>query len=274
LNSTNELEQARLATRRWELTNTRLLLGVAESEDSINKQIDPEKRRIRIVKRFRLVAKPGVAQVTSLDQIGAELDPAGPYVLYEFTGALPRAKFYEHWAVQTHEAAALKELASKSFDPKQRLIVNVEGVPGASAVNTNDNSAAVEFVRYSPRDVVLKSVQQDAGILLLNDRYDPNWKVQVDGRPEKLLRCNHFMRGVYLQPGSHTVEFRFQPPYKLIYVSLAAMLLGAVLLGAVIATGRRDPLKKASVPERNKFGPFPARVGEKRPQQLPIRVGK
>jgi hypothetical protein len=274
-NNEDPTEQARLATRKWELTNTRFLLGVADSEAGINGQLDPEQRRIRITQRFRLNAKPGVRQVTMLDQITAELDPAGPYVLYEFTGALPRAKFYEHWEVLTNEAAVLPELASKSFDPKRNLVVNTEGMPGASATNTNDNSAAVEFLRYSPRDIVLKSVQQNAGILLLNDRYDPNWNVRVDGRPEKLLRCNHFMRGVYLQPGSHVVEFRFQPPYKLIYMSLAALLLAAILLGAVIATGRRPTLKAESVTGRNnKFEPVPARAAEKRAQPMTAKVGK
>jgi hypothetical protein len=195
--------------------------------------------------------------------------------LFEFGGALPRAKFYQHWEVRTNGQAVLQELASRSFEPARSLIVDAQGLPGTGATNTNDSSAAVEFVRYSPRDIVLKSVQPNAGVLLLNDRYDPNWSVRVDGRPEKLLRCNYLMRGVYLQPGSHLVEFRFQPPFKLIYVSLAALLLGVVLLGAVIATGRRLTLKAESVTGRNnRFASAPAKTGEKRAQQVTAKVGK
>jgi hypothetical protein len=44
-------------------------------------------------------------------------------------------------------------------------------------------------------------------VLLLNDRYDSDWKVWVDRKPETLLRCNYLTRGVYLQPGAHVVEF-------------------------------------------------------------------
>ena len=68
-------------------------------------------------------------------------------------------------------------------------------------------------------------------MLLLNDKYDPNWKVTVNGRPETLLRCNYIMRGVAVQPGEQTVEFRFQPPVNSLYVSLAAVILG---LGACV----------------------------------------
>ena len=36
--------------------------------------------------------------------------------------------------------------------------------------------------------------------------------VTVDGQPAHLLRCNYIMRGVYLTPGRHSIEFRFRTP--------------------------------------------------------------
>jgi hypothetical protein len=47
---------------------------------------------------------------------------------------------------------------------------------------------------------------------LLNDRFDPQWSVTVDGKTSTLLRCNYLMRGVQLEPGPHTVKFSFQIP--------------------------------------------------------------
>jgi uncharacterized membrane protein YfhO len=76
----------------------------------------------------------------------------------------------------------------------------------------------------------------------LNDKYDPNWQVQVDGKPAPLLRANFIMRGVYLAPGSHTVEFRFQPPVGALYVSLTAIGLGLVLLGFLAGAGRKSEI--------------------------------
>jgi uncharacterized membrane protein YfhO len=60
----------------------------------------------------------------------------------------------------------------------------------------------------------------------------------VDGRPETLLRCNFVMRGVQLPAGRHTVEFRFDPPYHLLYVSLSGIGLGLLLLTVILAVGR------------------------------------
>jgi len=39
-----------------------------------------------------------------------------------------------------------------------------------------------------------------------------HWQVFVNGKPAELLRCNFIMRGVYLTPGAHTVEFKFTLP--------------------------------------------------------------
>lgn len=44
------------------------------------------------------------------------------------------------------------------------------------------------------------------GILLLNDLYHPDWKVSINGKKGEILTANYLMRGVWLPPGSHTVE--------------------------------------------------------------------
>ena len=46
---------------------------------------------------------------------------------------------------------------------------------------------------------------------MLADAFDPDWQVFVDGKKSEVLRCNYVMRGVYLEPGHHNVEFRFRP---------------------------------------------------------------
>jgi hypothetical protein len=93
-------------------------------------------------------------------------------------------------------------------------------------------------------------------VLLLNDRFDPNWNVRVDGKPETLLRCNYIMRGVYLPPGAHTIEFRFQPPVGPLYVSLAAVGTGLLLLGFVLVTARQnDGLVPARAPQPEPASP-------------------
>ena len=175
-------------------------------------------------------------QPTELEQFTATPSPDGDLALFEFTGALPRAKLYFNWQVSTNDEATLKTLVSANFDPQQTVLVST---PVPAAPSTNQNSGTVEFKSYKPADIVFDTKSDAASILLLNDKFDPNWHVFVDGKPAELLRCNFIMRGVYLPPGAHTVEFQFRLPVKPLYVTLAAIATGIVLICLLIFLRRK-----------------------------------
>ena len=230
-----------LLARRWQLTNTRYLLGVAGWLDSINDQLDPIQRRFRIVQRFGIEPKPGeMPPFIWPDQITADLDNNGDYALFEFTGALPRVKLYSNWEVNTNASATLQTLTSPNFDPQKVVLVsNPLPMDEPMTNSAADNPGTVDFTSYSPKHIVFSAQAATPSVLLLNDRFDPNWRVFVDGKPSTLLRCNFIMRGVFLQPGPHTVEFYFSLPHDPLYVTLAGMGLGILLCGYLYFSTRK-----------------------------------
>jgi len=164
----------------------------------------------------------------------------GTFAIFEFTGALPRAKLYSNWEVNTNAEANLKRITSPEFDPEKSVVVTEQIPPASAATSTNENAGTVEYGSYEPNHIVLKANATAPSILLLNDRYDPNWKVTVDGKPVALLHANYLMRGVQMTPGAHTVDYRFAPPVNLFYVSLSAIILGLGLLGFLAISSGRD----------------------------------
>ena len=223
-----------LLTRKWELTNTRYIFGMAGIVDLLNKQFDPGQERFRVAESFNIVPKSGVLQVTKLEELTAEKNTNGVYALIEFTGALPRAKLYADWQVSTNDETTLRQLASTAFDPAQTVLVADAAIAAPTAMaTTNQIPRTVEITSYAPRYITLKAQATTATVLLLNDRYSDGWRVLVDSKPDKLLRCNYLMRGVRLTPGAHTVEFVFERPTKLLKISLAAIGLTLALLGGL-----------------------------------------
>jgi hypothetical protein len=239
------------------LTNVRYLLGPATYLDSLNQQLDPGQKRFRIVERFDIATKPGVEQASQLEQLTAVPGGNSPYALIEFTGALPRARLYSNWQlpasdksavagltvanlgtngwnflqqVGTNDFLTLNELVSSSFDPWQTvLLAETPAMPDPPASVTNENSGTVEFTSYAPTDIKFHTQAATPSVLLLNDQYDPHWRVTVDDKPMPLLRANFIMRGVYLTEGEHNVEFYFRLPVKPLYVTTAAMIIGVLL---------------------------------------------
>jgi hypothetical protein len=227
-------------TRRWALTNTRYLLGPAGYLEGLNQQFDPQKRRFRIAMAFDIVGKPGITNPTRLEELTAVTNAAGQYAVFEFTGAMPRAKLYPAWEVSTNDQATLERLTSPDFDPEKTVLVANPVPSPRPAGATNQNSGTVKYDSYAPARIVLSTADDSPSLLLLNDKFDPDWKVTVDGKPEPLLRCNFIMRGVALSAGPHVVEFRFQPPIKLMFVSLAAIGVGLLLLLLLFVGGPGD----------------------------------
>jgi hypothetical protein len=226
-------DAAYLLTRRWELTNTRYLLGPAGFLGVLNEQLDPAQHRFRIVQRFDVMPKPGIDQPTQLEQLTAVVSENGGCALFEFTGALPRVKLYSNWQVNTTDDATLKTLASTNFNPWQTVLVSTPLPTAPAADATNQNVGSVEFKSYAPKDLRFSAQAPGPAVLLLNDRFDPHWHVLVDGKPAELLRCNFIMRGVFLPPGAHTVEFQFKLPNGPLYVTLVAIAVGIFLCGCL-----------------------------------------
>lgn len=225
--------------RLWELTNTRFLGGMAGPFiDALNQQLDPVKKRFRLHTRFSFFQNPSGV-------IGARVEENGPFALVEFAGALPRAKLYTQWQVSTNEQATLAKLADPAFDPHEVVLV-ADSIPAPDASSTNSASGTVEFASYAPKRVELKANAPAPSVLLLNDKFDPGWKVSVDGKLATLLRCNFLMRGVQVPAGQHTVMFSYQPTSKVFYVSLGATLLGLALCGFVWWDGRRQRVVPAN----------------------------
>ena len=218
--------------RYWQLTNTRFLVGLAGMEGVMNQQFDPVQRRFRVHTPFTLQQSNANATAQAF------VTTNGPFALIEFTGTLPRAALYSQWQVNPDLTNTLQTLASPAFDPARTVLV-AEQLPAPDAAATNA-AAEVKCAHYSPRYLTFKVKADASSVLLLNDRYDPNWKVLVDGQPQPLLRCNYIMRGVHLTKGEHTVEFRFQPRVTSLYVSLAALVVG-LGLGVLLLVSRPAP---------------------------------
>jgi uncharacterized membrane protein YfhO len=72
-------------------------------------------------------------------------------------------------------------------------------------------NATPEVQSYEPERVVVHADIQSPAFLVLTDTYDAGWRVSVDGREAPLLRADYAFRAVALGPGSHRVEFLYQP---------------------------------------------------------------
>ena len=179
-------------------------------------------------------------------QLAAKYSPAfvspdrGEVVL-ENRSVLPKAWLVPSVAYLKEPSDALSILQNPSFDPRKVALVEVPPrlamTPSLQAGYLPPESVKVDA--YSGGDIRITARVRQNALLVLGEKYYRGWKATVDGAPATIERVNYLLRGLYLTPGSHTVEFRFDPlPFKIgKWLTLCSFALFAVMARRERLTG-------------------------------------
>ncbi|HVY70555.1 MAG TPA: hypothetical protein VHH73_11535, partial [Verrucomicrobiae bacterium] len=256
----HDINLGALLGRYWELTNTRMLIAIPAAVAGLNAQMDPARKSFRLVRPFGLAQASAKAPVTAVET------KDGPLALVEYGAALPRVSLYSRWEVETNEGFTLDRLGDLAWDPHQTVMV-ATNLPASSA-NAAANAGTIAFTSYAPKRIELSAKVLTPSVMLLNDRYAPDWHAWVDGQPTGVFRCNYIMQGLYLTPGDHKIELRFEPKAKGLSVSVAAYVVGVLLCGLVMVTGKGEP----SAPSPQTAEPKPVEPKTTEPNPTEPRV--
>ncbi|MDD2308639.1 MAG: YfhO family protein [Desulfuromonadaceae bacterium] len=160
--------------------------------------------------------------------------PDGCQLVLENRTVLPKAWLVPAVQVISDPAARLAVLQNPAFNP--RTVALVESAPPlVMATPSRDVASPQQEVAvpiYENERIVVTAAASANALLVLGEKYYKGWKATIDGNPVDIVPVNHVLRGVYLPPGAHRVEFRFDPlPFKIgKYLTLASFALFAGML--------------------------------------------
>jgi hypothetical protein len=161
--------------------------------------------------------------------------PDGGEVVLENRSVLPKGWLVPSVSVITDPGQGLAVLRDPRFDPRQKAVVESPppiplAIPNASQ---NGNMGDVSVDRYESDHISVIANAPRNSLLVLGEKFYRGWKATVDGRPAEIYPVNHVLRGVYLTPGSHRVEFVFDPlPFRIgKWLTLASFLFYGLFLG-------------------------------------------
>ena len=126
--------------------------------------------------------------------------------VYENPNALPRVLFAEQ-----AQAADFEHILATGRWPEidlRHTVLLATAEPTAAAFRRPGNA---RIVSYRNTEIRIEADSPDGGWVVLNDIWQPWWRVDVDGRPSTLLRANVLFRVVAVPPGRHAVRFHFDP---------------------------------------------------------------
>ncbi len=156
-------------------------------------------------------------------------DPVRNETVLQNQTVLPKSWLVSQAFIETNPERRLMILnSSPQFDPARQALI--EAPPGLALGGGVTGNSVV--TRYEANDISV-DVHAAANVLLvLGEKYYKGWEATVDGKQSDIVPVDHVLRGVYVQKGEHTVEFRFDPlPFKIgKYLTLASFALFAGML--------------------------------------------
>jgi hypothetical protein len=161
--------------------------------------------------------------------------PDGAEIVLENRKVLPKAWLVPAVSQINNTDNALAVLQNPAFDPRKAAIV--ESPPPFPMADPNSAALLplqdVSIATYEGERIVVDAKATVNALLVLGEKYYHGWKATVDGKPAQIYPVDHVLRGVYLVPGIHKVDFVFDPlPFKIgKYLTLASFAFFACMLG-------------------------------------------
>jgi hypothetical protein len=171
-----------------------------------------------------------------------ELVRGGPVRLYRNPDVWPRAFPAASVTVCPDDAGVLKRIHAGDFErmaafiPQSevaRLPQDLQRMLVAGGIG--GTAAAAVITGYGANRVDVRVDTEKHALLVLSDTWFPGWRALVNGREQPVVRVNHTLRGVMLQPGGSRVEFVYRP--RSFFAGLALSAAAATILVTLCAAG-------------------------------------
>ena len=192
--------------------------------------------------------------------------------LYKLKNPMPRAYLSYAWKAfdaredlltQVYDAEKTKwspeeysMLESFQNGPADKLPASSEEDAAAIMASLIEEVAVIET---QPEDLKLQFQSSKPCLLVLCDQFYPGWKATLDSENVELLRCNGFMRAIYVaEPGPHKVRFSYEPDS----VKFGLLFALVSLIWCVVILVQSRSVKQAENVEEPSLNSSGARKGD------------
>jgi hypothetical protein len=125
--------------------------------------------------------------------------------------ALPRSFLVHQVEIITDEESVFRAIRDNEIDLSKRVVLE-EALPAHVNLHESFVDEPLPVIsKYLPEEVVIEANPQAGAFLVLSDSYYPGWKAYDNGVETKIYSADYLCRAVYLEPGRHLVQFRYQP---------------------------------------------------------------
>ncbi len=155
------------------------------------------------------------------------------------------------WFVQNYRLvpdANAEMTALQTLNPKQTAVIDQRYAGDLKGLTTlqYDSTNTIQLVAYQPDQLKYESKAKSEQLAVFSEIFykgNTDWKSYIDGKEVPHIRVNYLLRGLRIPAGTHTIEFKFDPPVwktgmTIDLISNIALIL-LIVAGVVIDSRRK-----------------------------------
>ncbi|MDD5482819.1 MAG: hypothetical protein PHP98_04115 [Kiritimatiellae bacterium] len=227
--------------RLWRLSAVGFVLAPAQFWGQV--QNDPAMKDIfELVYAYNVRPLPAGRQrgqaSAGVEVVPATAEQPGQHVVMRFKEPAPRFALIGCWEIVA-DAEALRRIGLEKHQLSRKVMIAPECVSGLPDASGAGEDGQAQMLEYRPGRIKLKTSSVTPAILRVSEKYDPDWRVRIDGKEGKILRADFIFQGVYVEPGVHEVLLEYAPPKWPLCVQGLGLLAFAAAVCVLILRRKR-----------------------------------
>lgn len=198
------------------------------------------------IMNLKYIVMPAADYRTQQGALAAKYTPvftaSNGSVVLENRSVLPKAWLVPSVAEATDSRQRVGIMGQDpTFQPAQVALVESPPPLQLAPMGQLASAGSARLESYGANRITVSAAASANCLLVLGEKYYKGWYATVDGKAAPIYPVDQVLRGVYLTPGNHSVQFDFDPlPFKLgKYVTLASFAFFAGLFGREVWLRRR-----------------------------------
>ncbi|MDO9541616.1 MAG: hypothetical protein Q7J98_04775 [Kiritimatiellia bacterium] len=190
--------------RLWQLSAVGFVLAPAQVWGQF--QNEPAmKEAFEIVYAYNI--KPADYYV---EVIPATAEQPGEHVIMRLLKPAPRFTLIGAWET-VNDAEVLRRFGTNDYQLFKEVMIAPECAAGLPDATGSAEGGQVQLLEYRPGKIKLRTSSTSPAILRVAEKYDPDWRVWIDGKMGRVLRADFIFQGIPLEPGMHEVLLEYAP---------------------------------------------------------------
>jgi hypothetical protein len=156
-------------------------------------------------------------------------------LVFSNPNSYPRAYLANLATAVPDQTAAMDALLDDVVDLRKRSVYETgPGTPTPESV-PDLLPATASITDDAPEEVTVDCNSNSTRLLVLSDRMDAGWKVQIDDAPATALTANYLFRGVFVPAGHHIVKWTYHAPGLANGILASVVTLAGLLIGLILS---------------------------------------